>query len=382
MHILLIITDYGSFNNFLAELVIKMINEGHKVDVICSGEKVINVNDRTNFSELGININFTNFPRGFNLKKQLMASKAINGIINSLKPDLIHVHFTTGIFTTVLYNKPSYPIIGTFHGLGFPLLKGMKSYIFKLVELFCLKRLDKAVLLNRFDFDIINRIDPSKAIMLNSAGLGCDLERFDLDKVRSKNQDFRQKLGIKETDFVIAFTGRFVKFKGYDLVIRSFRSLSYEYPATFKLILMGGYDPIHPSGLTSDEEAGVLANPDIINIGFTGEVEKYLSVTDVFLFPSIKEGMPICIIEALAMGVPVITANSRGCNDLVKDQENGILLSDDPTVKEIFVAVNLLKNSTTTLAKFRSNALNDRFKLSRDVYINEQIKSYKSILSI
>jgi glycosyltransferase involved in cell wall biosynthesis len=379
MHLLLIITDYGSFNNFLSELVIKMVEDGHKIDVICSNEKVIDFADRDNFQLLGINVHFTDFPRGFNIFKQILASIKINKLIEQIDPDLVHAHFTTGIFTTILSKKPHYPMIGTIHGLGYPMLQGVKRQIFKSVELFSISRLDRVLVLNQFDRDILDLKSANKPILLESAGLGCDLNRFDINRFLSKVSDLKESLGISPNDFVITFTGRFVHFKGFDLVIKSFLKLDKLNPSSFKLILIGGRDTIHPTGLTKIEEEKYSSSSNIINVGFTNEVEKYLAIADVFLFPSLKEGMPVCIIEALAMGVPVIAADSRGCNDLVIDGVNGRLLSNKPSTDEIVNAITILKNSPETLQRFKDFALGSRYKLSRDIFIEKQIEDYTNL---
>jgi len=379
MHLLIIITDYGSFNNFLSELAVQLVTENNKVSVICSKEKVINFDDRFDYASLGIDIHFVNFPRGFNLFKQLKASKQINNLVRQINPDIIHAHFTTGIFTAVLYQKLPKLTIGTIHGLGFPVLTGLKKYIFKLIEYFCIGRLDQVWLLNRSDYEIVSKINDEKAFILDVAGLGCDISRFDSKKFESKRSTIKSDLGINEKSFVIAFTGRFVHFKGFDLVIRAFLELNKSDPSNYTLILIGGPDSIHKTGLTESEEREYLDCNQIIKAGFTQNVEYYLSIADIFLFPSLKEGMPICIIEALAMGVPTITADSRGCNDLVVNSKNGILLSATPTVEEIIEALTFLKENPLVLKEFKENALKRRVSLSRDLYIERQIDVYSNL---
>lgn len=381
MHLLLIITDYGSFNNFLSDLAVKMAKSGHKVDVICSQEKVIKINDKFDYIDIGVHIHFISFPRGFNLYKQLKTSIKINRLIKKINPDFVHIHFTTGIFTTVLYKKLSYLTIGTFHGLGYPMVNGIKKKLFKVVEFFCFNRLDQIWVLNKFDYDIIKGANKEKTFMLDSAGVGCDLLKFKINKDNSLYYDLKKQLQIKEDDFVITYTGRFVSFKGFDLVIKSFLEMNRLFPSTFKLLLIGGNDPIHCTGLSVEEEQEYLLCDNIIKVGFTNEVEKYLSISDVFLFPSLKEGMPVCIIEALAMGIPVITADSRGCNDLVKNYENGLVLSQIPNVKEVIDSIMILKDSPKLMRDIQLHNLKNREKLGRAVYVDKQIEVYENLMN-
>lgn len=381
MHLLLIITDYGSFNNFLSDLAVEMVHQGHKVDVICSKDKVINIKDKFNYSEEGVTIHFVSFPRGFNLFKQFTTSVAIHQLIQKINPSFVHVHFTTGIFTTVLYKKLNKKSIGTFHGLGFPVSSGFKRYLFKTIELFCFSRLDHIQVLNQFDYVSIHGANKKKTSLLDSAGVGCDLSRFEINSVAPMTCDLRSQLLISEEDFVITFTGRFVKFKGFDLVVRSFLELNKRFPSSYKLILIGGNDSIHPTGLSSEEEAAYLVSTDIIRVGFTDQVEKYLSITDVFLFPSLKEGMPVCIIEALAMGIPTVTADSRGCNDLVITNKNGILLSNFPDVQEVIDSIVYLKNTPDAVNAMRAYNLKNRNCLGRDRYVEKQIEQYNNLFN-
>jgi glycosyltransferase involved in cell wall biosynthesis len=380
MKILLIITDYGSFNNFISEVAVRLINYGHDVHVICSKQKVIDYKDKYSYSELGIVFHYQDFPRSFNLFSQILASKRINEQIKFISPDIINIHFTTALFTTLLYKKPAYFTMGTIHGVGYPKVRNLiKRKVFEVVEKFCFRKLDQIYLINRFDYDLVKQMYPDKAFMYNSYGVGCDFRKFDATSVGNATKAaLRQRLSIAKDDFVLAFTGRFVTFKGFDLLIKSMMVLSkkpqYKH---IKLLLIGGKDPAHPSGLTKMEDDFYRKNKQIIKIGFTADVNEYLAITDLFVFPSVKEGMPVCIMEALAMGVPVVTSDSRGCNDLIEDKVNGILLSEDPTVEEINNSILHLFENRDFLSELSKNTLSKRNELNRDMYVNHQVHIYK-----
>jgi glycosyltransferase involved in cell wall biosynthesis len=383
MKILLIITDYGSFNNFIGEVAVKLIGLGHQVHVICSNTKVINYEDKYAYREIGITFHFLDFPRSYNLLKQLKASKKIGSKIEEIKPDLINIHFTTAIFTTLLLGKPGFLTVGTIHGIGYPKVKGqIKSKVFEIIEKFCFKMLDQIYLINNFDYELVKELYPEKAYMYNSYGVGCDFKKFDPTAISNElKSDFRSKLGIAPNDFVMSFTGRFVAFKGFDLVIRAMLDLSrgVEYKH-IKLVLIGGKDPAHPTGLTKQEEDFYLRNKQIIRVGFTADVNLYLSISELFIFPSSKEGMPVCIMEALSMGVPVITLDSRGCNDLIKNGLNGVLLAENPKVKDIKEAILKMYRDREYLDQLKFNAMSGRKELDRDMYVADQIKIYGSLV--
>lgn len=374
--VLFIITDLGSFNNFLSELCLSLIsNDGFKVSVICSSDRVINFENKFDYTSIGIRFYFVDIPRGYQIIKILSASKKINSIIEREKPNIILAHFTSTIFTSLLLKKIKTKIWGTFHGLGFPVSVGYKKLIYKIIEYFCFLRLDKIIVLNDVDFNSVPKIFKSRLIKINSLGLGCDLHKFDRNKF-SNDEKLQLKNKLKISDqFIIAFTGRFVHFKGFNIIAKLFIKLSQKYNSKFKLILIGGMDPLHNSGLTKDEEDMLFDHKDVVKIGFTKDVSKYLSIVDLFVFPSKKEGIPICITEALAMGIPVVTFNSRGCNELVKNGYNGILIDTDYAQ---FEEINLFQNAIEKLyfdnelyMTFQINAINNREDLSRDNFIKE-----------
>lgn len=380
MKLVLIITDYGSFNNFLAELALDLVDKNNEVYLITSEQKVINQADKYDYEARGVKRVFIDFPRDFNLFYHYRVSRKIKGILKEINPDLVHVHFTTGIFTTILSGKLKYYTIGTFHGLGYPVLKGLKRTIFKFVENFCFNRLDEIWLLNKMDFDLVKKSHSQKTKIYKSAGLGCDLSRFNPKNYdEDSKRELKDELGISDQDFVFSFIGRYVNFKGYHLTVKSFLELS-ESQQNIKLLTMGGVDAIHPTGLNEDDKKKLENNKNVINIGFTPDIQKYLSITDLFVFPSFKEGMPVCIIEALAMEVPVVTLNSRGCSDLVSQNYNGFLVENYENEEELTVLLKSILKDKSALDRLRLNAIKDRMLYSRNSYIEEQKEEYAKSL--
>ena len=380
MKIVFIITDYGSFNNFLGELAKELVAADNEVHVICDRGKTIDYADKYDYKSLGIHLYFVNFLRSFQVVSWLKTSRKIKKIIAEIDPDIVNLHFTTGMFITFLSGKIKYPTIGVFHGLGFPAItSAYRKFAFKTVEFFCFRKLDKILLINNMDYQIVKKVFPAKAIKYNSFGVGCDLDKFNPDKYSDSDIDaIKEELDISEEDFVLMYTGRFTFFKGFGLVVKAFKYIEEKNLINnIKLILAGGKDKIHSTGLNLQEEKYLENSKSIIQTGFTGEVDKYLSVSDLFVFPSNKEGMPVSIMEATAMGVPVITFNSRGCNDIIRDNFNGKLLdvnSDHIAIAETIVD---LYSNKKKLEKMSSNALAKRNDFDRNLFIEESEEIFK-----
>ncbi|WP_433779235.1 glycosyltransferase [Flavobacterium anhuiense] len=378
MKILLVITDYGSFNNFLAELAVNLSHE-NEVHVICSESNIIKIVDKFDYTKYDLTFHKIDIPRSTSIIKLIKSASKINQIIKRINPKLVYAHFTTGIFPTVFFKKRDIIYWGAFHGLGMNASSGVRKMMFSIVELFCFWRLDKIFLINNKDFSLVKSLSKRKAIKYTSCGVGCDIEKFDsskfgeLDKVAIKKE-------LKIDDrFVITYTGRFVEFKGFDLVYKSFIKLNNEFPNKYILLLIGGKDSIHPTGLTEQEEVNLSENKDIVQVGYTSEVEKYLAISNVFLFPSKKEGLPVCIVEALAMGLPVITLDERGNSDIVKNDFNGYLvksISKSEDITKIFEKIKYLSQHSNVAQLFSENSLRNRSLYSRDFFITEHIKLF------
>jgi glycosyltransferase involved in cell wall biosynthesis len=384
---LLIITDLGSFNNFLSDLTYKMLDDKkYEIHVICSHNKVINNESKYDFNNELIKFHFVDIPRSFNLFKQFYSSYRINKIINDINPIITHIHFTTAIFTTLLFHfkRKKNTLIGTFHGLNSVPSSGVNKLIYKLIENYCFFKLNKIILINILDFNSISSFFSRKVSLLNSKGLGCDLTLFDRNNYSSVQiKDVKDKFNIKQ-EFTLAFIGRFVDFKGFDIAVKSFLKLSNKHENKFKLILIGGFDPVHSSGLNENEKKDFDNHKDIINIGFVSDIYNYLPMVDLLIFPSKREGLPIVATESLAMNVPVIAFDSRGTNELVINEFNGILISENSNKDyEIDCFVNhitILFQDKVKLGQLSKNTLLNREQLSRKNFIKNEINMYNNII--
>jgi glycosyltransferase involved in cell wall biosynthesis len=231
--------------------------------------------------------------------------------------------------------------------------------------------------LTQDDQEQLRRAAPTATVkVLQSAGIGCDLETFKPESVSVRHRRMlRKRLGIEPTHRVFIFVGRFVAFKGFDLTVRAFLKIAETDPQ-LRLLLVGSFDPLHPSGLTSAEEYARKNSGQIIDAGYTEEVASYLAISHVMVFPSQREGMPVCLMEALAMGVPVITRASRGCRDVVRHGQDGLVLREC-TVDTLGVEMKRLARDDELRCRLSTEALAGRKRFDCRIFIREQINLYR-----
>jgi glycosyltransferase involved in cell wall biosynthesis len=185
--------------------------------------------------------------------------------------------------------------------------------------------------------DIIryDRIDPSKVQVIPN---GIDLERFNPEKNTS---NIRKEFSLEEDDIVIGFIGRIVPAKGLEYLLYALPYLKEEFKS-IKLLIIG------EGSLVEEFKEKAKKNNIFDNILFTGvrrDIPEILASIDIFVMPSTAEGLPNSLLEAMAMGKPVVATKVGGIPEVIRNGFNGILIPPRDH-RELAMAIkNLIGNS-------------------------------------
>jgi len=157
-------------------------------------------------------------------------------------------------------------------------------------------------------------------------GNGLDLTRF--DPARFSHEFIRAKkktLGIPPAVPVIGIVGRLVEEKGYPELFEALRHILKIFP-TALLLVVGPEEPGKKDRINrkSVQQYGIADN--ILFVGQRTDMPELYAVMDVFVLPSHREGFPRTILEASAMGKPIIATSIRGCREAVEHMKTGILV--------------------------------------------------------
>lgn len=174
---------------------------------------------------------------------------------------------------------------------------------------------------------------------------GIDLIHYnsELPEVQTEASKIR-----KPNVFTFIFIGRIVRDKGINELVKSFSRLNSKYPKT-RLLLVGPYeenlDPLAPETL-----AEINSNEAIEAVGPQTDVRPWLAASDVFVFPSYREGFPNVVIEAGAMGLPSIVTDINGSREIIIEKENGTIIQSHDVERLCQAMEKMLNNASQRLS--------------------------------
>jgi glycosyltransferase involved in cell wall biosynthesis len=247
-----------------------------------------------------------------------------------VKPDIVHSHTPKAGFLSMLAARFAHvPVrIHTIAGLRFMTTGGFKKKLLIAMEKLTY-RSSHYVWVNSFSLKKYveeNKLCPVNKLTIigNGSTNGIDLNRFNRESLKEEIvSDVKQKIRYDPSLFYFLFVGRLVKDKGIRELVEAFVKFYGDHPVS-RLVLLGELeselDPIDKDTLNLLE-----SHPAIIRAGWDQHVEYYFSLANVFVFPSHREGFPNVLLQAGAMGCPVICSEIPGNTDVIQNENTGSL---------------------------------------------------------
>ncbi len=276
----------------------------------------------------GVELKSIDMTRQITIIKDLKALIELYKYFKNQKPDIVYT-FTPkagllGMMASFLSRVP----VRIHNIVGMPLMEatGKKFILLKFIErltyLFSTNLFCNSFGLKKFINDNLTKKDV-KVIAQGSIN-GVDTEFFKNTKTLDEKEFIKDKFKIDKKDFVITFVGRIVKDKGINELIEAFINLSKKYN-NLKLLLVGDYEE-HLNPIKKENKILIDSLDSIITVGFQSDIRDFLSITDLFVLPSYREGLPNSLIEAGSFGIPLLATNINGCNEIIDDGITGILV--------------------------------------------------------
>ena len=305
------------------------------------------------------------------------------------KPQIVHTHTPKAGIIGMLAAR----LAGVPHRLhtvaGLPLMEatGIKRKILNFVEKLTYSSATRVYPNSKglYDFILQNNFTQSNKlkIIANGSSNGINTTFFSPAQVSEIEMvTLREKLNIQPDDFVFVFVGRIVSDKGINELIKAFSQLQTAENnelASIKLLLVGGLesdlDPLNPETL-----AEINQNKDIISAGFQQDVRPFFAISDALAFPSYREGFPNVVMQAGAMGLPSIVSDINGCNEIIVEGENGLIIPSKNVekLKEKMLTLARDKNLYVKLKENSRRMIENRYEQS--VVWNALLEEYEGLL--
>ncbi|MDY3351697.1 glycosyltransferase family 4 protein [Riemerella anatipestifer] len=244
------------------------------------------------------------------------------------KPEIVHsITPKAGLLSMLAAKFAGVPIrIHTFTGLIFPSKTGMLKKILILMDrLLCWAATNIYPEGQGVKNDLIKYKITQKPlnVIANGNVNGIDIAHFSPQQVSEEvKQQLKQDLNIQDTDFVFVFVGRLVGDKGINELVAAFKQFDVE---NTKLLLVGAEER-NLDPLKEDTIYEIENNKNIIAVGYQADVRPYFAIADALVFPSYREGFPNVVMQAGAMGLPSIVSDINGCNEIIVNNKNGVIV--------------------------------------------------------
>lgn len=247
------------------------------------------------------------------------------------RPAIIHSHTPKAGLIAMLGGKLAGVPVRLHTVAGMPLMetKGVKRYILEWIEKLTYSSATKVYpnSSNLREFILEKQFCKKEKLKVigNGSSNGIDTSYFSKAQMDlQKLQNLKNQLHIRESDFVFIFIGRLVKDKGIQELVDSFIQLRKHFPY-IKLLLVGWLEqelnPLSKKTLQNIEE-----DPNILMVGYQKDVRPYLAISHALAFPSYREGFPNVPMQAGCFDLPCIVTDINGCNEIIEDGVNGLII--------------------------------------------------------
>ena len=347
----------GGITSYLSSLAEGLIKKGHDIFIASSGGE-----DEGEF--LNNNIKLINIP--IRTKKEISPSVlfsyfALRRFLSRNNIDIIHAHTrVTQVLASLLSRKFRIPLVTTCHGFFNPRWHRKKFPCWG-HKTIAISRQVKKHLISEFKLSEEN-------ICLVHNGV-------DMDKIRVLSSEeiykLKEEIGIEKETFVVGTAARFSSVKGLEYLVRAL-------PEVLKTVsnvalLLIGYGKEEPKLKQIAKDLNIESK--VIFFNPKKETHEYLCVMNIFVMPSIQEGLGISILEAQANKIPVIASNVGGIPDIIEDRQTGILVESKRESSIAKAILELIQNKNL-YEKIRASAyegVSSKFTLGQMVTKTEKV---------
>lgn len=307
-----VVSMIGDFNTENIKILKQL---GYEIHVIASFSYKNISNEKLNkyldfFHQNNVILHDVNINRNPFDIQNIKAFKKIKTIIRKEQFQIIHCHSPIGgvlaRIAAIPSRKKGTKVIYTAHGFHFFRNGSKKDWLlYYPVEKFLSRFTDTLITINAEDYKVAEKFYTKKLKYIPGVGL-------DTFKFEHVNVDFKEKrsvFGIEETDFVILSVGELSDRKNHEVIIRAIHKIGKK---DIHYLICG-------QGSKKEDLEELILQLNLENqvklLGYRTDIDEINAITDIFAFPSKREGLGIAALEAMSVGLPILTSNVQGIPD-------------------------------------------------------------------
>lgn len=344
---------------------------------LCKDYKIIIIVNKKNkyslkLEEFGFDLIYLNFNnRGKGILENIILFINYFFIFKRIRPEYF-LPFTIkpNIFGSIVARFFGIKTINNITGLGNVFIEGglLKKVIILLYK-FALNKTLITFFQNTHDqklFQEYKIINKKKSIVI--PGSGIDLGKYNYNKLKNNSEHF---------NFI--YFGRLITDKGILILLDVINMCKYNNKIKFTII--GSMDQSDKNFKKISEIIYNNKNHNLNYISFTDDIKNEILKADCVILPSYREGLPRSLIEASALGIPIIASNVPGCNNLIKDQYNGLLFNPLSSNSLHNKLIEFTKLSYIKRVKLTENARDHVEKYFDEKLVINKYKEYIDVIN-
>lgn len=272
--------------------------------------------------DMGIHVYHVPIPRNLSMVKEMTTSyQDIKKLVEKKRYQIVHCHSPIGGVLCRLACRDARVKFGTkviYTAHGFHFFKGASKKawaIFYPVEKWCSNFTDFLITINQEDYQNAKKFHTAKVEYV--PGIGVHTE--ELRNVEVNRNEMRKEFNFTPEDFIFMSTGQLSVRKNHEVIIRALAEI--DNPSVKYLII--GFGELKEKLETLVKELELQDR--VVFAGYRSDVKELLHIVDAFAFPSLQEGLPVSLMEAMSVGLPVVCSRIRGNVDLIEDGKGGYI---------------------------------------------------------
>ena len=291
------------------------------------------------FGAIKHNVDFSRSPYSPKVFKSL---RQMEKLLKEIRFSLVHVHTPVAAFVTRLacQRTHTHPVLYTAHGFHFYKGAPLKNWLlYYNMEKLAAHWTDGLITINEEDYKAAQKFKlRSNGKVFFVPGVGVDIVGLEQRIASIDRSEKRKELGISEQSTVLITVAELIPRKNHIQVLKALSKLN---KTNFHYLIVGNGESEQQLEKAVNE---LMLQDKVSFLGFRRDVPELMASSDIFILTSRHEGLTRAIMEAMAVGLPIIATDVRGNRDLVKSGENGYLVSLDDA-EQTAIAIERLINS-------------------------------------